>query len=207
MPKLLDHGALPDGRQYLITERIHGVTINQLRAEDGERAYSNALQFLNNIVFPQLGKLRCDKRGIDGFVMPPSWLSPDTQPPWKGKTHWKPLPLKKPEYVFQHGDLGAHNIMIDPESLQVMALIDWEYAGFFPPKMERWPGTLDGTVYNCRGDHVADAIAQFLSDEYLECYHEWEDKAELAELIRDGKLPDPSSCTERRRVEAETRGA
>ncbi|KAI9046427.1 hypothetical protein LZ554_009560 [Drepanopeziza brunnea f. sp. 'monogermtubi'] len=208
VPKLLGHGALLDGRQYLITERIDGVTLNRLRGEDCESvAYSNALDFINNIVLPQLGQLRCNERGIDGFVMPPSWLSPDVQPPWRGKTHWKTLPLKEPEYVFQHGDLGAHNIMIDPKSLQVMALIDWEYAGFFPPEMQRWPGTLDETVYNRRGDHVADAIAEFLSDEYLECYCRWEDKAELDDLIRSGQLPDPKFCTQRGGVEAETQGA
>lgn len=123
--------------------------------------------------------------------MPPSWLSADVQPPWKGKKSWKTLPLQEPGYVFQHGDLAAHNILVDPQTLQVKPLIDWEYAGFSPPGMQRWPGTLDQTIYENRGDSIADAIAEFLSVEYLECYKEWENKAELETLVKNGRLPNP----------------
>lgn len=123
--------------------------------------------------------------------MPPCWLSIDVSPPWKGKGPWKTLRLEEPKYVFQHGDLAAQNILIDPQTLQVKALIDWEYAGFFPPGMERWPGTLDKDVYIRRGNDVAAAIATFLAEEYLECYHQWEDKAQLVSLVESGKLPDP----------------
>jgi hypothetical protein len=54
----------------------------------------------------------------------PRWLSPDQQPPWIGKQAWSTLPLPQPEYVFQHGDLAAHTIILDPITLQVRALID-----------------------------------------------------------------------------------
>ena len=195
VPKLIDYGAYSDGRRYLVTERIDGVTLNRvLGTRHKSDAYKNALCFINNIVLPQLEKLKSKERGIDGFVMPPSWLSPDLQPPWKGKTTWKTLPLNEPGYVFQHGDLAAHNIIMDPETLQVKALIDWECAGFFPPRMQRWPGTLDKTLYDNRGDDVAGAISEFLADEYLECYNGWENKAELDDLIQAGMLPDPSFC-------------
>ena len=195
VPKLIDYGAYSDGRRYLVTERIDGVTLNRLLGTRHESdAYKNALCFINNTVLTQLEKLKSKERGIDGFVMPPSWLSPDLQPPWKGKTTWKTLPLNEPEYVFQHGDLAAHNIIMDPETLQVNALIDWEYAGFFPPRMQRWPGTLDKTFYDNRGDELAGAISEFLADEYLECYNGWENKAELDDLIQAGMLPDPSFC-------------
>lgn len=131
------------------------------------------------------------ERGIDGFVMPPSWLSTDTQPPWRGKKSWKTLPLETPEYVFQHGDIAAHNILMDPDTLEVKALIDWEYAGFFPPGMQRWTGSLDNSIYSKRGDDIATAIAEYLPDEYLECYKQWNDQAELNELVKSGQLPDP----------------
>ncbi|KAI0964904.1 hypothetical protein F4678DRAFT_477010 [Xylaria arbuscula] len=100
--------------------------------------------------------------------MPPCWLSIDVDPPWKGKGLWKTLRLAEPEYVFQHGDLAAHNIIMDPQTLQVMALIDWEYSGFFPPGMENWPGTLNRDVYIRSGNNIADAIAKFLPEEYLD---------------------------------------
>ncbi|KAL2693329.1 kinase-like domain-containing protein [Phyllosticta citricarpa] len=37
--------------------------------------------------------------------------------------------------VFTHCDLTQHNIIIDKESNRIRALIDWEYAGWFP---EHW---------------------------------------------------------------------
>ncbi len=210
VPRLLDRGKNPDGTQYLVTERINGIRLDQVvnigcSLPDPERhtvekpcdacknkAYSNALEFVEGTVLPQLGELKSQERGILGFVMPPCWLSIDVDPPWKGKGLWKTLRLAEPGYVFQHGDLTAHNILMDPQTLQVMALIDWEYSGFFPPGMENWPGTLDRDVYIRSGNNIADAIAKFLPEEYLECYHQWNDKAQLASLVESGKLPDPT---------------
>ncbi|KAF1951659.1 hypothetical protein CC80DRAFT_424144 [Byssothecium circinans] len=161
VPQLLNHGTYPDGRRYLVTKFIEGVLLSEFpdrgcsRPEAQEhtdgtpcktclnQTYSNALDFIQGTVLQQLANLKSQNRGISGFVMPPSWLSPDIQPPWRGKEYWKTLPLETPEYVFQHGDIAAHNLIMDPQTLQVKALIDWEYAGFFPPEMERWPGSLD----------------------------------------------------------------
>jgi thiamine kinase-like enzyme len=123
--------------------------------------------------------------------MPPSWLSPDVDPPWIGKDSFETLPHEIPDYEFQHGDLAAHNIIMNPGTLQVKALIDWEHAGFFPPGMERWPGSLSSEVYRKRASHQADAIAKYLAVEYLECYKGWNNKAELDELIKAEELPHP----------------
>lgn len=214
MPKLLKHGEYSDGRRYLITELVKGVPLDQFRRRAcskpqgqhhtndtstpcetcSNQAYSNALEFIERTVLPQLANLKSQSRGIDGFVMPPSWLSP-IQPPFKGKKYWETLRLDKPDYVFQHGDIAAHNIMMDPQTLQPKALFDWEYAGYFPSGMERWPGTLDSETYRRRGDNLAQAIATFLPTEYLECYAKWGDKTELDSLIESGELPHPDRMT------------
>ncbi|GAP93482.2 putative protein kinase-like domain protein [Rosellinia necatrix] len=209
VPRLIDRGNNSDRTQYLITERASGIRLDQMLdigcpLPEGEghaaekpcktcvdEAYSNALKFIEDTVLPQLTGMTSQERGILGFVMPPCWLSIDVDPPWRGKGPWKTLRLEEPKYVFQHGDLAAHNILIDSQALQIKALIDWEYAGFFPPGMERWPGTSDKDVYIRSGNDVADAIAKFLPEEYLECYHQWEDKAQLVSLVESGKLPDP----------------
>jgi thiamine kinase-like enzyme len=34
--------------------------------------------------------------------------------------------------VFCHNDLGQHNIIVDPKNLKILAIVDWEFAGFFP---------------------------------------------------------------------------
>lgn len=80
---------------------------------------------------------------------------------------------------------------MDPQTLQVRALIDWEYAGYFPPGMERWPGSLSKNAYRGRRGNLAQAIAQFLPDDYLECYENWANKDELRKLIESGDLPNP----------------
>jgi hypothetical protein len=36
------------------------------------------------------------------------------------------------EYVFCHNDLAQHNIIVDPGTLRIRAIVDWEYAEFFP---------------------------------------------------------------------------
>ncbi|KAF2878605.1 kinase-like domain-containing protein [Massariosphaeria phaeospora] len=39
--------------------------------------------------------------------------------------------------VLTHGDLHFHNIIVDPDSHKIEAIIDWEYAGFYPEWAER----------------------------------------------------------------------
>lgn len=38
------------------------------------------------------------------------------------------------EYVFCHNDIGQHNVLVDAKSLEIKAIIDWKFSGFFP----RW---------------------------------------------------------------------
>ncbi|WWC62622.1 uncharacterized protein I303_105219 [Kwoniella dejecticola CBS 10117] len=42
----------------------------------------------------------------------------------------------KRRYVLCHGDLGWQNVMVDPDTGYIKAVIDWEYAGFFPVEVE-----------------------------------------------------------------------
>lgn len=212
IPRLIDHGINSDGTRYLVTELISGITLDSLHGMGCQvtigqkhtddiscktcihKAYSNATEFIQNTVFPQLSTMKSNTRGIDGFVMPPVWLPIDTQEPWKGSEgSWKTLPLETSEYVFQHGDLAAHNVLIDEQTLQVKALIDWEYAGYYPAGIELWPGTLEYRAYlrRARGDNMAELIRKYIPEDYLEACSQWEDKEELELLVRCGYLPDP----------------
>lgn len=42
-----------------------------------------------------------------------------------------------PEFVLCHNDLSQHNIIVDETFLKINAILDWEYAGFFPPEFDR----------------------------------------------------------------------
>ncbi|KAM0312957.1 hypothetical protein ACHAO8_005849 [Botrytis cinerea] len=212
VPKLLNYGVNPDGTRYLVTELINGVNLNKLttlgcRVMTGEKhteeascdtcvqkAYSNAINFVENTVFPQLSTMKSQTRGIDGFVMPPAWVSIDTQELWTGrKGPWKTLPLQTPKYLFQHGDLAAHNLLIDTETLEPKALIDWEFAGYYPLGMDLWSGTLDFRKYvRCAGaENMAELIRKYVPEDFLEAWSQLEDREHFELSVRSGYFPDP----------------
>jgi len=42
-----------------------------------------------------------------------------------------------PEFVLCHNDLGQQNVIVDEKTLKINAILDWEYAGFYPPEFDR----------------------------------------------------------------------
>lgn len=49
---------------------------------------------------------------------------------------WKMKPRETQDLVFCHNDLSANNVIVNPDTLKIAAIIDWEYAGFYPPEFE-----------------------------------------------------------------------
>jgi Phosphotransferase enzyme family len=41
-----------------------------------------------------------------------------------------------PEFVLCHNDLSQHNVMVDETTFKINAILDWEYAGFFPQEFD-----------------------------------------------------------------------
>ena len=97
------------------------------------------MHFIQTVLLPVLAKLRSNETGLDGFVLPPPWVveSVDTRPYWEVKTS-----LDK-EFVFTHGDLNPSNLIIDPDTLKVKAVVDWEHSGYFPPGFQKWSLDMD----------------------------------------------------------------
>jgi Ser/Thr protein kinase RdoA (MazF antagonist) len=52
------------------------------------------------------------------------------------RPEWKMKPRESEDLVFCHNDFSTHNIIVDPATLKVRAVIDWEYAGFYPIEFE-----------------------------------------------------------------------
>lgn len=46
------------------------------------------------------------------------------------------LRREKSDLVFCHNDLSMNNVIVDSKTLKIKAIVDWEYAGFFPPEFE-----------------------------------------------------------------------
>jgi hypothetical protein len=45
-------------------------------------------------------------------------------------------PFKCEELVHNHGDFSTYNVIVDPVTLKVKAILNWEYAGFYPEQFE-----------------------------------------------------------------------
>lgn len=81
-----------------------------------------------------LQALRSDIPGVPGEKL----LYPQrvTSNQWKINSCWRPKKVKG-EFVFCHNDLGQHNVIVDPDTLKINAIIDWEFGGFWPEWFEK----------------------------------------------------------------------
>ncbi|KAJ8607718.1 hypothetical protein MRB53_040106 [Persea americana] len=117
-----------DGAVYLITEFVDGVDMLDLNQEQ------------KAVVQEQLAKhVRTMQSLKSRHVGGPTGL---VVPPWRVTAacyidSWDILKSESEEYVFCHNDLGQQNVIVDPSSLKINAIIDWEYAGFYPAKFEK----------------------------------------------------------------------
>ncbi len=122
-----------DGAYYLITEYVDGVNMSDL-PEAGKAVVRRELE-------TQLAKLKALKSsrlgGPSGLVIPPYRVLRRAE---TDHHCWDPtqrrLSSHETEYVFCHNDLSQQNVIVDLDTLKINAIIDWEYAGFFPARFE-----------------------------------------------------------------------
>ena len=116
-----------DGAFFLAMDYVEGISMSKL--EDDEKAIvtneiKKHLGTLQRMTSPELG-------GPSGIIVPPYRVlkaSPNRE--------WSAPHSEGSQYVFCHNDLSQHNIIVDASSLKIKAIIDWEYAGFYPPCFE-----------------------------------------------------------------------
>ncbi|MCJ1274969.1 hypothetical protein MMC21_002768 [Puttea exsequens] len=125
-----------DGRCALVTERMKNVVnaselMHELADNERDILARNVTTFVEEIVLPQLRNLRSNKLGgLCGHVLPCPLISDGHKRRFESRT------IPREEYVFCHGDLAKRNIMVNRQSLQPVAVVDWEYAGFYPRVFE-----------------------------------------------------------------------
>jgi hypothetical protein len=93
----------------------------------------NAYRFFEGVVLPQLATLRSRSTGLGGVVVPPRWVIE-----YDKRKSWPVLTSDREEYVFTHHDLVLHNLLIHTQTLEVLALVDMEECGYFPPELQQW---------------------------------------------------------------------
>ena len=88
---------------------------------------------MNLNILPQLRSLRRNKIGSVDNSLPVfspqriyhlDWLS------------WPQVSSGGDDFVLCHNDLAAQNIFVNPVTFQIVGIIDWEFAGVFPPDFE-----------------------------------------------------------------------
>lgn len=119
-----------DGAFYLQREYVQGVSMADLTQEQKEVVMVELQQHIAT-----LKALRSDMPGVPGeaLLCPPQRISSGR---WKDNSCWRPKEGKG-EYVFCHNDISQHNVIVDSETLQIKAIIDWEFGGFWPAWFER----------------------------------------------------------------------
>jgi len=150
VPKVLFCGKDERGVMYLEVERKGGILCDTVGEEcrmtpgEGQHAtseqcleceniaFSKVNSFVEGTVLPQLKNLTSLETGLNGFVIPPPRIEQyDHREIWQSKQA-----KQYQKYVFCHSDLSRSNILLDPKTLDVAWIIDWECAGFFPEEME-----------------------------------------------------------------------
>jgi len=116
------------GRYYIITDIVPGVALSQL--PEGKKA--PVIKELEGYV-ARMHTIKSKVMGsFFGDVIVPYRVGlavPQDQP----------LNLREattPEFVLCHNDLSQYNVLVDETTLKINAIIDWEYAGFFPPEFD-----------------------------------------------------------------------
>jgi serine/threonine protein kinase len=164
IPQFIRYGQNDNESMFLEISRVDGIDLSEAgkecRKPGGVRhnsggecnkcmdiAKANAKHFIQTVLLPELAKLRSNETGLDGFVLPPAWmLEYDT------RSHWDTKTSSYQEFVFTHGDLGPDNLRMDPNTLTVKCVIDWEHSGYFPPEFQKW-SVDDGAYHALYEDH------------------------------------------------------
>lgn len=143
-----------DDSYFLIMEYVDGVGMSELSEEDKEVVCAELCQ--------HQATLRKIKRntigGPSGILIPPYRVMR-----CRNNDTWTPRLPESAEYVFCHNDLSQHNVIVDPRTLKINAIIDWEYAGFFPQYFEapfyKRPGP--SVAINGESDDVRELLQLF----------------------------------------------
>jgi serine/threonine protein kinase len=116
-----------DNSAYLITNYVDGVSMSSLPDDQKEivtQELKGYIQTLHSLRGPRLG-------GVSGHMILPYRVLQKTF-----RDDWSLHSSSNAEYAFCHNDLSQQNVIVDPETLKIAAIIDWEYAGFFPEEFD-----------------------------------------------------------------------
>jgi len=117
-----------NGRYYLVQERVPGVQLARLNDEADRLVVMKELEGYIDVMHGLKSKRM---GGVSGLICLPDRVS------WRERRmEWKFRESENEEFVFCHNDLNQYNVLVDPETLKITGIIDWEYSGFYPKEFE-----------------------------------------------------------------------
>ncbi|KAH8590023.1 kinase-like domain-containing protein [Bisporella sp. PMI_857] len=126
VPQLYHHFE-HDGAYYIAMEYVKGVCMSKL-SEDQKRLVGKEIEIhlstMHNLKSNKIG-------GPSGIIIPPCRVIRKIE-----NEVWN-IPTKDYTYVFYHMDIYQQNVIVDPKTLKINAIIDFEYSGFWPEKFEQ----------------------------------------------------------------------
>ncbi|KAL2756923.1 hypothetical protein ACRALDRAFT_2101756 [Sodiomyces alcalophilus JCM 7366] len=145
-----------DGAMHLIMEFVEGKPMDELPEADQKVVEMELQQHIKT-----LKSLRSDTPGVPGE---PLMTAPQRVCDfgWKYHSAWRPRSDVRGDFVFCHNDLGRHNVLVNPNTLKITAIIDWEFGGFWPEWFERPFWKRQGGSYTLEGE-----------EDDTECCREW----------------------------------
>lgn len=139
----------------LRTEYIHGILLEDINEDHRMMAIAEVDRQMEESILPELRKLKSSSLGsadVNLPVFPPNIVLYD-----KMRTDWPRIESGDDDFVFCHNDLSGHNIIVDERTFEILAILDWEYSGFFPAWFER---PLWRVRYNERDDTESQAYVE-----------------------------------------------
>lgn len=118
-----------DGSFVLVTTLLSGVQMSKLPPEEQAvvmKEVDSHLQTLQTLRSNRIG-------GPSGIVCPPQRATQY----FPKDTVWSISTTPEVDLVFCHCDLSQSNIIVDPQTLKIEGIIDWEYGGYWPAFFER----------------------------------------------------------------------
>ncbi|KAF7933603.1 uncharacterized protein EAE98_003312 [Botrytis deweyae] len=97
--------------------------LNKAQREVVKREIETHLATMHNLTSSKIG-------GLSDTIISPCRMLRKTD-----DQMWNP-PTKDDAYVFCHMDLSQQNIIVDPVTLKIKAIIDFEYSGVWPIQFE-----------------------------------------------------------------------
>lgn len=123
---------------HLETERVKdGVALHDIITSSGKQVRQDAVRAVDEqmkeTILPQLAAIKSNRIGgvdINIPVVPPYRVFQ------KDRRSWKRITSETDEFVLCHNHLNEQNIIVDPATYKILAIVGWECAGYFPSYFE-----------------------------------------------------------------------